>query len=85
VQKRRDKQHLEGRIARRMNYAKTGQAWRAWRCRVGVSRDKQHKLYCAIASYNKLQAVKAFRSWVVVVEWREEKRRIVQRFAPADT
>ena len=83
VQTRRDKRAVANKVLRRMIYNRVGQAWRAWRARVGASNEKQRKLFRAGACFMRLQASKAFRTWVDVVEWRREKRLLVLRCALA--
>ena len=82
VQTRRDQRAQANMVLRRMQYVKQGYAWRAWRARVAVCKEKRVKAYRAGCYWRKLQAAKAFRTWVDVLAWRHEKRRIVQKCAP---
>lgn len=84
LQKQMDKRATAGKMLRRMMYIKLGQAWRAWRARVGASKEKHAKLFRAVACFTKMQARKAFSSWVDYVAWQAEKRDIVARYARAN-
>lgn len=79
VQVKRYKQDTMHRVVRRMQYMKVGQAWRAWVAKAQGSKEKQRKVYKAAVLFMKFQLGKAFRTWVDYVNWKQQKRSIVQR------
>lgn len=64
-----------------MKHVQLGQAWRAWRAQVRDGKEKRCKVYRAAALMLRTRAAKAFRTWVGHVEWKREKRHIIQRCA----